>query len=121
MPNVSDIITSMKKKIPILPLTIQLIIVKSVYGGYEPTNTTFTNSSDYQTHLVAFWSYYPLLCIITGVWEAAHAYSDYKKQYPTRTKEERMGYTILSSLISIWIFIVTCYYIITATYHFFQR
>ena len=103
----------MKKKIPILPLTIQLIIVKSVYSGFNPNNTTLvlSNSSDYETHLIAFWVYYPLLCLITGIWEAAHAYSDYNKKYPNRTKKERIGYTILSSMISIWIFIVTCYYI----------
>lgn len=113
MPDISEIIISMKKKIPILPLTIQLIIVKSVYSGYNPNNTTLVlaNSSDYETYLIAFWAYYPLLCVITGIWEAAHAYSDYKKKYPTRTEKERIGYTILSSMISIWIFIVTCYYI----------
>ena len=92
MPNLSSIITSMKKKIPVLPLTLQLIIVKSVYPSYDPSNNIY---------LIGFWIYYPILCLICGGWEAVHAYIDYNKVYPHRTKKERVCYTILSTFISI--------------------
>ena len=105
MTSIAKIIVSMKKKIPILPLTIQLVITNSVYNNKNNVELS------YSTYLIGFWIYFPLLCLITCIWESFHAYTEYKNKYPQRTHKERVCYTILSTFISLWVFIATSYYI----------
>ena len=102
MNKVSEIMMTMKKKIPVLPLTVHLIVIKSIYEDYD---------ADDISYMVGFWIYYPILCLMCCTLEGFHSYMDYKKTYPHRSIKERICYTGLSTFISFWIFVVTCYYI----------
>ena len=102
MNKINDIIVTMKKKIPILPLTIHFILVKSIYNDFNSNNSIYR---------IAFWIYFPILCLLTCIWEGIHSYFRYIKIYPNRTNCEVASYTAISIFVSLWVFIATCYYI----------
>lgn len=99
--NIPNIITTMKKKIPILPLTINSIIAKTVYNVGELD----------EERKIAFYIYFPALCILCILWEAAHAYLHFIKVYPHHSFFSRIAFTIISTIIALWVFVTTAYYL----------
>lgn len=95
------IINSMRRKIPVLPLLLQFIIVRNVYQ----------DDDDIKLKRTIFWCYYPLLCLICFIYELAYAYNIYTKYYDTHSFVNRLYFSMLSSFISLWAFVSTSYYV----------
>lgn len=90
----------LKSKIPLLPLTLHLAIVKYLYSNCE------NNDNDY---LIVYKVYFSVLFVLTVLLEVYHAYLQYKKFY--NNKKEMIIYIIISTLISTSSFLALCYFL----------
>ena len=95
-----NLISSTTKKIPNSCLSLQIIITKHVYTDASLDNDVMN---------AIFWIYYPSLCVFCILWEFFHAKNEYKDRKWSKCKKN--GLSILSSFISVWIFIATSYFI----------
>ena len=95
-----NLISSTAKKIPNSCLSLQIIITKHVYTDASLDNDVMN---------AIFWIYYPSLCVFCILWEFFHAKKEYKDRKWSKCKKNCLS--ILSSFISVWIFIATSYFI----------
>lgn len=95
------ILDVMKRKIPVLILTIHTLIVNTFYKTCEVSDKAKTG----------FMIYYPLLCLACLVWEAVHAYRASVKLYSHKSTKNHLWFSVLAASTSLFAFVGYSYYV----------
>lgn len=99
----------MKEKVPIFVIGIQTLIANTIYS--QTFLTDININIDKLILINFFWIYFPILCIICGIWEFYNAIDIYKNKNLNIDFKHIIIYSILSTISSIITFIIFSFYI----------
>ncbi len=99
MSDFSKYITYAGRKIPMVPLSINFLIAEFAFDSCPHDSKTI------------FWSYFPLLCLMTIAWEAIASYAHFTTVYPRKPRNEHIIFTVLSTFMSAILFISLTYFL----------
>jgi hypothetical protein len=90
-----------KRKIPLLTLLIQTMIV----------NIFFRECISDENQIIGFWVYFPILCLFCLVWELIYVLIIFSKDYSHKSLNKRVFFGTITAIISLCTFCTTSYYI----------